>query len=59
MIYLLLAGVVLLFGYEFWAAANGKPGDTISEIALAFARRHPVLPFAVGFVLGHLFSSQS
>ena len=54
MIYLLLAGVVLLFGYEFWAAANGKPGDTISEIVWRASKR-PILPFAFGLLMGHLF----
>lgn len=35
-----------------------ESGDTISEVTLAFAQRHPALPFSVGVVAGHLFWPQ-
>lgn len=54
MIYVLLAGVVLLFVYECWAAATHTPGDTISEIVWRASRR-PIVPFAFGVLMGHLF----
>ena len=54
MIYVLLGGVVALFAYEFWAAANAKRGDTISEIVWRASAR-PILPFAFGVLMGHLF----
>jgi hypothetical protein len=54
MIYLLIGGVVALFVYEFWAAANKQSGDTISEIVWR-ASRKPILPFAFGVLMGHFF----
>lgn len=54
MIYVLVAGVVLLFVYEFWAAASAKRGDTISEIVWRASSR-PILPFAFGVLMGHFF----
>ena len=55
MIYILIAGVVLLFVYEFSAAANARQGDTITEIVKAGARKSWALPFAFGFLMGHFF----
>lgn len=47
-----------LIGWDIVVAANDTPGDTISEITLAFAMRHPVIPFAVGVLMGHLWWAQ-
>ena len=37
-----------------------KPGDgaTVSEVVLGWAKAHPVFPFAVGVVCGHLLWPQ-
>lgn len=57
-IILLVAFVVVLAGWDIFAAAEPTAGDTISELVLATARRHPVLPFVVGIICGHLFWPQ-
>lgn len=55
---ILVAAVLALIAWDVVVAMNPTPGDTISEITLAFAMRHPALPFAVGVVCGHLFWPQ-
>lgn len=55
----ILAGVtVLLIAWDIYAAANKERGDTISEVVLGFARRHPVIPFLLGVLAGHLLWPQ-
>lgn len=56
---ILIVAIIVLVAWDIYVAANGVKGDTISEIALDFARRHPVIPFAVGIVCGHLFWPQN
>jgi hypothetical protein len=56
---IMVAVIAVLIIWDVYVAANPVPGDTISEITLNFARRHPVIPFALGFVCGHLFWPQS
>lgn len=55
----LAACAAVLIGWDIWVAVNDTPGDTISELALAFAGKHPILPFAVGVIVGHLFWPQA
>lgn len=50
-------GLVLIV-WDLIVATDGKPGNTISEITLYYARRHPVIPFALGVIMGHLFWAQ-
>jgi len=51
-----LATVVAgLIAYDVWAYLEPQEGDTISEVALAAARRWPVLPWAFGAFAAHLF----
>lgn len=33
-------------------------GATVSELMLSWASRHPIVPFAMGVVVGHLFWPQ-
>ena len=54
MVWLLLISVIGIFVYEFWSAANHRPGDTISEIVWR-ASKKPILPFAFGLLMGHFF----
>lgn len=54
---LLISSILSLIVWDIIVAVNTVPGDTISEIVLAFSERQPFLPFAVGFVCGHLFWS--
>jgi len=55
--------IVAIAVYDTIVAINGIPGDTISEITLAWGRRHPIavlcLGLALGIVLGHLFWPQT
>lgn len=46
-----------LIAYDVWAAFT--PGGTVSEVMLALAHRHPVIPFAFGMLCGHFFWSQA
>jgi len=49
--------ILVTFGIIFYdtiIAVFGGPGSTISEVFLAFAWRHPFLPFAWGVLVGHL-----
>jgi hypothetical protein len=55
---ILVAVAALLVAWDVWVYLEPTGGDTISEVTLGFARRHPVLPFAIGVVCGHLFWSQ-
>ncbi len=43
--------------YTSIMAANGQPGDTISEVIARAGREHPMIPFAVGVLIGHWFWS--
>lgn len=55
---LLCCGVILI-SWDIYVAVNATPGDTISELALSFAGRHPILPFSLGVIVGHLFWPQA
>lgn len=55
---LMLSIAIVLIGWDIYVAANDIPGDTISELTLSWAFMHPVIPFAVGVLCGHLFWPQ-
>lgn len=60
---LFIWGVLLLVaGVDTWLAKDDKPGNTISEMALGWARKRPLAVFCVGMALGvligHLFGYQ-
>jgi hypothetical protein len=55
--WVMLAGIMSWILWDIVVVANHTAGDTISEITLALARRHPILPLAVGIVVGHLFGA--
>ena len=50
----LLFGVALVVSYELWAAVTQRR-PTISEYVWAVSKQHPSVPFALGFLCGHLF----
>jgi zinc transporter ZupT len=57
------AVIAVLIAWDVYVAVveKDKPpgtGATISEVTLGFAQKHPVLPFALGVVAGHLLWSQ-
>lgn len=52
-VWVLVIGAVLVLLFDAWAAQ--QPGvDTISAAFSDLARRHPILPFALGVLIGHL-----
>jgi hypothetical protein len=55
---ILIVLCLVLIGWDVWVYLEPTPGDTISEVTFAFAQRHPVLPFAIGVICGHLLWPQ-
>lgn len=56
-VWIIFAVAGLLIFWDVYAGANSDKGDTITEIIRAAAARHPIIPFALGVVMGHLFWS--
>ena len=54
---LLVTGVIFIV-WDLYVAANPTPGDTISEVILDFSRRHAMIPFVFGVLMGHFFWPQ-
>jgi len=55
---IVMGSVAALIVWDIYVASTPVAGDTISEIVLAWAHAHPAIPFALGFVCGHLLWSQ-
>jgi len=51
---LLVAVTVALIVYDFFVVMNTTPGDTISEVILAWALKVPVIAYGAGVLMGHL-----
>jgi hypothetical protein len=47
-----------LIGLDVYLAANKTKGDTISEVLLNESRKRPIIAFAAGALIGHLFWPQ-
>lgn len=56
-ILILVAVAAALIGWDVWLYVTEPEGNTISE-ALLWSSRHPVVPFAFGVLMGHLFWPQ-
>lgn len=41
--------------YEGWTLVNHTAGDTISEAVWSISTKRPIVPFALGFLMGHFF----
>lgn len=56
--YWIALGVFLAFvGVGVWdlvLATDGLRGNTLSELLYGFSREHPIVPFALGILCGHL-----
>jgi hypothetical protein len=50
--WLLVFGAIFYTAFDLWAART--PGATISEVLINYFYRHPVAPFTLGALLGHL-----
>lgn len=59
MVSIILALVLIVVGlYDLIAVLwFGQPA-TVSAVVLQIAKRHPILPLAVGVLIGHLFWPQ-
>lgn len=55
---LLVVVALLVAVYELVAIFGGGQLGTVSEVLLAWSRRHPVIPLAAGILIGHLFWPQ-
>lgn len=51
----LLIVLGLALALEFYAIANRKPHDTISEVVWRTVYRQPFIAFLSGYLCGHLF----
>jgi hypothetical protein len=54
---LLFGAAGLLVGWDLWLYYH-EPTSMISKVVLDTARQHPVLPFLLGVLSGHLFWPQ-
>jgi hypothetical protein len=52
------AAAVGLVGWDIYAIIAGGVDGTISRVVLKASFDNPVIPFAMGFVSGHLFWPQ-
>jgi len=57
-IYILIAAIVLLIGWDIFAYIKGGGEATISSVILDTSKEFPPLPFAFGVLCGHLFWPQ-
>lgn len=55
----LVACICVCVAWDVFVAWNPIPGDTISEMTLAFVSQNPSVPFLIGYIMGHLFWPQS
>ncbi len=52
-LFLTLVGALIV--YELVAVFDRQQGDTISEIVWTVTTRRPIVPFALGVLMGHFF----
>jgi hypothetical protein len=55
---IILSTSALLILYDFWVFATYGVDQTISRVTLYKARLHPIIPFALGLLFGHIFWPQ-
>jgi hypothetical protein len=54
-IILIYSAIIILGVYDIVAFLQGGSDATISAILLQESRKNPAIPFAFGFLMGHLF----
>ena len=57
--YVIFTIVVLALFYDVVAYVQGGVGATISWVIWQTSKEYPALPFAFGFLCGHLFGGMS
>jgi hypothetical protein len=55
---IILAVIAGLVGWDVWAMLHAGPSATISDVVLGTSRQYLAIPFAAGFLCGHLFAAQ-
>jgi hypothetical protein len=53
----IMACAVILIAYDFWVGFTYGGDYTESWIILQYSHSYPVIPFAFGFLMGHLFAN--
>lgn len=53
--YVIFVAVVVLLGYDCYAYIHGGLEATISWILYDQSQEYPMIPFALGLLMGHLF----
>lgn len=56
--WILIALIFAMIGYDAWACADRKHRDTISKIVTNSSRKYLIIPFLCGFLMAHFFWSQ-
>lgn len=51
----IVAAFLIIVGYDVWAVLNGGIDATISAVVFDFAHQYPIIAFATGVLMGHLF----
>lgn len=57
-VWVLVLGAVLVLLFDAWAAQRPDVA-TVSATFVELSSRHPILPFALGLLVGHLLWPQS
>jgi hypothetical protein len=51
----LIVAALLVGVWDVIAVSRGQPRDTVSDTLYAWSARFPILPLAVGIIIGHVF----
>lgn len=54
----IMAVLLGLIGYDFWACQDTKNRDTVSHMITESSERYLIVPFIFGVIMGHFFWSQ-
>jgi hypothetical protein len=52
---LLLLVIIAIYIWDAWAMSSGVPSETVSTIVRGWSEKQPILAFAVGLLIGHIF----
>lgn len=52
---LFLSIITAIYVWDAGMLVQGRPGDTVSGIVSSWSQQQPILPFAVGVLVGHIF----
>ncbi len=55
--FFIIGCVLIIAGYDVWAFMKADTEGTISHLLMSWAHAYPIMPFAIGVLVGHLFWS--